>query len=547
MHSLRPHPFTPHVLQRAGALAMTVAVAITTLITLPGTAHAAAPIDPRPAREGAAWLAGELTDGLIYNEQFDFNDYGLTVDTGIALDAVERQPGAVSAIGDAMAANVRSYITGRDFGSPDDHYAGPTAKSLVLAHTVGADPTDFGGVNVVRRMQSLTISGGPSDGRIKDRSASDFANTIGQAFAARGLHVSGSAESESATDFLLEQQCAAGYFRLAFAAPNFPDQSCDGGSPEASSPDVDVTALAVLSLVSQQGDAEVDEATARAVAWLRDEQRPNGSFGGGTSTEAPNTNSTGLAGWALGTLGREEAAARAATWVRARQTHDPRGCGTALRDETGAVAYDSAALAAGRRDGIDETNEDQYRRASAQALPSLLWAEPASGMLQLDGPRGFVREGSQQTLRLAGVAPGDSVCVTGPDTRAARTADAEGTAAVEVRMPEGTASRRFGAVDSGDRSDSTLLRVLGDTRLAVDVERESVPRGGSQQVRVAGLEPGESVELRYRGDVVDRGTAGDAGRFTGSFRVGRTPGQFTVRAGGEFPEIRFGSDSFRVR
>ena len=33
----------------------------------------------------------------------------------------------------------------------------------------------------------------------------------------------------------------------------------------------------------------------RAVDWLLDQQKPDGSFGGGTSTEGPNANSTGVA------------------------------------------------------------------------------------------------------------------------------------------------------------------------------------------------------------------------------------------------------------
>ena len=48
-------------------------------------------------------------------------------------------------------------------------------------------------------------------------------------------------------------------------------------------------------------------------------QRADGSFGGGPTTEAPNTNSTGLAAWALGLTGQAAAAERAASWVRGRQ------------------------------------------------------------------------------------------------------------------------------------------------------------------------------------------------------------------------------------
>ena len=52
----------------------------------------------------------------------------------------------------------------------------------------------------------------------------------------------------------------------------------------------------------------------------------------------------------------------------------PRGVGgTPLAGETGAVAYDRPGYRAGKRNGIDDGERDQWRRATAQAGPGLTY------------------------------------------------------------------------------------------------------------------------------------------------------------------------------
>lgn len=336
------------------------------------TVGAAAPAEASPATQAphraASWLAAQLTDGLIYNDQYGFNDYGLTADTAFALKEIGGQDAALTQIGDALAQHVDSWTTGVDYG-PDyanDVYAGSVAKAAVLARTVGADPHDFGTVDLIARLEDRVATQAPIKGRIEDKGSADYANVIGQAFAVRALGRTDSTFYPSVRHFFLKQQCRAGFFRLNFAPVDATDQSCGTGS----SPDTDVTAIAILSLralpAAERRTDKVHDAIQDAVRWLKGQQKANGSFGGGTSTEASNTNSTGLASWAFAETGRCHAAVDAARWVRQLQVTDE------VAGERGAIAYDRAGFTAAVADGITTETRDQWRRASTQAAPALL-------------------------------------------------------------------------------------------------------------------------------------------------------------------------------
>ena len=354
---------------------LAAAVAAGLLVTtVPGPASAA------PDDLSGGWLARQLTDGLVHNDQYGSTDYGLSVDTAVALQAIGGRPETVRQIRDAFAPEVEAYISyayeweGTQF---EGRVAGATAKSLVLAQISGADPRAFGGVDLVRRLNQLVLG----NGRIADDATAngvadpdgDYANTIGQAFAARGLARAGSGKADETIRFLLKQQCRKGYFRLGFAPKDATRQGCDAGTAVQSSPDTDVTALAVLSLDALPKKAKsraVRTAVADATAWLKRVQKRNGSLGGGTATEASNANSTGLAAWALGETGSCREARKAARWVRALQVSGDVS-GTPLAGEKGGIAYDSAAYESARQNGIATEERDQWRRATTQAAPGL--------------------------------------------------------------------------------------------------------------------------------------------------------------------------------
>lgn len=352
---------TRRVLRPVAVLA-TGAVIATTL---------SAPAQAAPDDRGARWLERQLTDGIVHNDQYDFDDYGLTADVALGLDAAGGHRASVREIADAVAPHVDSWTTGTDFGMPEDVYAGSVAKAIVLAQAAGDDPRDFGGVDLVARLESLVSDVSPTVGRIEDDGAADYANTIGQAFAVTGLAAAESSRAGDAKRFLLLQQCDAGWFRLNFSGKATLEQGCEFGGKATRKPDTDVTAFAVLALdaLPKQGKrvrAAIDQAT----DWLFRTQKKNGSFGGGASTEGSNANSTGLAAWAFVETEACRPALKAARWLSDLQV---RGdvTGTPLAGEKGAIAYDRAALKAGKADGITVETRDQWRRTSAQALPAL--------------------------------------------------------------------------------------------------------------------------------------------------------------------------------
>ena len=353
----------------------------------------------------------------------------------------------------------------------------------------------------------------------------------------QGLDAAGSTQTGAVTEFLLDQQCEEGFFRQDFAAIDAANQSCDADPAAQSS--TDVTALAVLALLPQADDTDVEAAIDAATDWLLDEQAANGSFGSGADIPTPNTNSTGLAGWALGETGNVTAAERAAGWVRGRQADETAPCRTALSDDQGAIAYDTAALGAGRSDGITVGLQDQWRRASAQALPVLQWAmDTGEGPISKIDTRGYHQAGTRVRLGADGFAPGDTVCFRlGSKTVALGATGTNGQALVRVKLPDGSRTRTY-LSNTGEAEGQPLsFKVLDGKTLPVDLKAR-VAKGGTQVVKIRGLAVGEHYRVTYRGKRVDSGKANDRGRAAVRFGVGLKTGEVKVVVLGEFKNRR---------
>lgn len=400
-------------------LALTVAA---TALAQPLLAPAAQAAPDAPAtgsaRAGTGWLATQLTDGVIHNDQYDFDDYGLTVDIGISMDEVGGDQALVRQIRQAMASRVDSYVSDVDYGSPDNLYSGSLAKVLVFAQVSGADPRAYGGYDLVAQVEDRVTTSGPSRGRLADRlGGADYANSFGQAFAARGLAVAGSPRAADVTDFLLKQQCSAGFFRIFFNSdPSSPDQGC---ADDRDGIDTDTTALVVSQLAKIPARSQqVDTAIAKAVDWLAATQRADGSFVGSEFTPDPNTNSTGLAATALATTGRCEEAGRAAEWVSSLQV-GAEPAGSPLAGEEGALPYSADALAAARTSGITVETRDQWRRATVQAVAGLASVRGSASSLTVTSTGSA--PGAPATLTATGGAVGDRFCLTGPGIAGSRT------------------------------------------------------------------------------------------------------------------------------
>ncbi|WP_110206067.1 prenyltransferase/squalene oxidase repeat-containing protein [Nocardioides daejeonensis] len=532
--------------RRAVALAGAGALAAGLTLALPITAaHAAT--DARPAALGATWLAAQPVDGLVtvkseFNGQVsEFVDQGLSIDVALALKAAGGQDATVTEIRDAVAAEVAAgrYIQGDEYGftEPFDfvqvgHYAGATAKTLTAATELGADPRDFGGVDLVAALEArVTASGRIAD----DSSYGDYANVVGQSFAVRGLGATDSTATAAVTDFLLLQQCDNGGFRLNF-------NSQDAGCTDPAEATTDATSGALKALDSlDSSDPDVVAAIEEGTDYLLDLQKTDGSFGGGATTEGANANSTGLAGSVLAELGEDEAATRAAIWVRAHQLTGIDACEPGTGAEAGAIAYNDDDLTAAAQDGIGDLERGIYVRSAAQALPLLTLAPAAEGTLGVQGKNGYLAGGSRTAVTLTGVAAGERVCVVGG--KAAVTATGPGTAT--VTLPASTGVRTLTLVTADDSAETTVS-VLGKAKLKVKAAKAAVKKGKKNKVTVTGLAAGEKVKLKLGKKAVAKGTANAKGTFKAKVKAPKKAGKVKLQATGQFAN-RKGATTFRVR
>lgn len=353
--------------RNTGAVAVCGAVLVAASPVFSASADAANP-HAAGASAAAKWQAGELVDGGIPG--FVGSDWGLTIDTMMALAATGTEPAALDTAADALAKNVRRYDSAEEWGMPGSRIAGATAKVLFGAVVADRDPTRFGGLDMRAEMLALVAGAdaGDNEGRVRDKltGSPDSSNAFGQSLAVLGLARSGGVP-QPVVDFLIRQQCPSGGFRL------YPDQLGSSGATCQDTPttvlDPDSTGMAVQALLAAAAESGSDgagTAAKKGADWLKSVQRSDGSFGGSGPTQASNTNSTGLAGLALHAAGYPAEADKAAAWVAARQiTEDNAGAATA---EIGTIAYNDEGLASARAEGIPEFQRDQWRRATPQAL-----------------------------------------------------------------------------------------------------------------------------------------------------------------------------------
>lgn len=337
--------------------------------------------DAQAATASSQWLARQLTDGAFANPlNPTLPDYGLATDAVLALYA--SGDGSLAApIVDRLdgGKEARRFFTYFGFGEGqtwlqnqglDDRIGGATAKILVTAEVSGHDPRAFGGYDMVRETLGLLTPDGPEKGRVRDygpTTSSNEANTFGQALAVLGL-AGVRSNDRSAIDMLLWQQCSAGYFRIFYSAGPGGPQTCDAGTASgASGPDRDSTGLALSALIAARraGATGLDAPIRAAAGWLVGQQTAGGGWGGGVSTEAPNSNSTGLVLQGLADEGAGATViAKGAAYLRAAQATEA-DVGALLEGDVGAIGYRPEDLAAARTTGI--TARDAWIRSSTQA------------------------------------------------------------------------------------------------------------------------------------------------------------------------------------
>lgn len=549
--------------RRAGALAVAAVAATATTAALlpPLTASAATPVtvtavtedgyDTAPAEATAAWLSAQFAagDGVLQTS------YGpntsATVDAGRSFFYTGDDE-ALAAVTSAVEPLAEGYTGDNGFGTLVS--AGGTAKLLTLVQYAGVDAASYGGVDLVQRLEGQVTVDGPAEGRIFDDFdpendfVADYANGFGQAFAVEALTAAGSDLAPLATDFLLQQQCDDGGFRLYFSAPEAAQQSCDDAGGKGST---DVTALAILALLDQAEGEGIEESILDAVDFLATTQGEDGAWGDGGEIGA-NANSTGLAALALGVLGDLEGnpadigyePEAAAAWLRQHQVNEIASCTSALAGDQGALAYDDAALAAGRTDGITEDTTYQWQLANAQALPALQWTLASEGRPGMRAAAARQRVGGTMSVLVAGLAPGETACLVGGQRPVLVTADLDGQTTASVRVPTTTGLRNLYLGSAGRTAVKISYWSLGATRFGLQ-STATVRRNGQVAVKISGLAPGEQFTLSYHGRVRGSGKADANGRASFAFRGGSTLGRWEFAIVGQYSD-RFVKSTFTV-
>ncbi|WP_148575760.1 prenyltransferase/squalene oxidase repeat-containing protein [Nocardioides caldifontis] len=330
-------------------------------------APATAAVSPQ-SKAAVDWVARELDNGIVHNDQFDFDDIGLTLDVLLGYQELKVRPAVRKQIVDAVEPLAGSYV-----GTGKESYAAQLGKLLTAVQQAGVRPSQYGSGKYLKRLQDRIRVKGKQAGRAVDRSQyGNFTKTIGQSYVVQAFALAGRGKYlRPTTAFLLKQQCKAGFFREDVVSSDF---TCQAGRGKGqSAPSVDATAIAVMGLEAARraGVKGLGDDIRDARNWLVKRQRPNGAFVG---NGVANTNTTGLAAWVLADSKQKphrRAALKAARWIRGHQVTAAKADGTPLAGDTGAVAYDAAAFQAGRTDGIVAETADQWRRATAQAMVGL--------------------------------------------------------------------------------------------------------------------------------------------------------------------------------
>lgn len=532
-----------------GAAAVLAAPALLLPALVATATPASAAVDPAPATAAAAWLAGEVpangvfvTSGEFDGQPYSYDDYGLSIDVGVGLQTAGGQPTEVGRIVDGLEANIAAY-TAPGFGTI--LAAGATAKSLAFLQDAGGD-ADLQ-AELLSDLESTVVTEGANAGRIQDEIdpedqwAADYANVFGQAPAVHALDHANSTLTDAATDFLLAQQCSAGFFRQSFSPADAADQSCDAASGE---PDVDATALAVVSLQSQLDDTDVAARVADAVAWLVQEQQGDGGFGSNADLPVANANSTGAAAYALQLGGAGEPAAKAAAWLRAHQLTNVANCVYYDAGDAGAVAYDDAGLATAQEGPMDSTLDQQAIRAGSDAVTGLLAAEAGPGEPHALFASEYVKAGGAKPVGVVDAAPGEALCAMLGEQSVLGYAAPDGTADLRVKIPAKSATSEVVVANAAGEFDSVEINALGKQKLGVTVAKKNVAKRAKQTVTVRRLAPGEMATVRV-GSTEVQGQANGKGVVKATFTVTGKPGKKTVKVTGQFGN-RTGTAQFTV-
>ena len=263
------------------------------------TAGNAATAGERTASTQAAagWLADQFTDeGFIADVNGD-PDFSNTAQSALALAAAAIEEAAFDAAVAFLAANVDAYVSP---GGADDS-VGALGYLLLVADAAGDSGTDFGGQDLVARLQATL---GTFEAGLYGATDPTFDGAFRQGLAILGLLAHDVSPDAAATTWLTDQQCGAGSPSESIGGwePYRADTSVPCGPPDPmnfTGPDSNSTALAVEALAAAGVTPPND-----ALAFLDGTQDPSGGWGF-ISGVVVDPNSTALVVQALVSRGED--------------------------------------------------------------------------------------------------------------------------------------------------------------------------------------------------------------------------------------------------
>lgn len=436
-------------------LALAAVAALAVLATAgPAAAAPARATTTDPAVAAAGWLAQQFVDATgkpaPHGDHFDYpgGTYywgGETASAIFALAATKTGADKIHSALDYMAAHVKADA---NLGSGDKPgpYDGSVATAALAAMVGGADPTSFGGYNLVQALKhdQCTMVSAPTSSTDYTTptcpavgAARNIFSSVSESLAILAEARGGSAPTSDAVTYFLSLQCPSGGFTGHVDA-------CRTNTAAG----VDETAYAIAALVALGGHSSE---LGKAVAWLTGKRSASGYW---VVQGKPNTGSTGLAASALDAAGRNSSSSRA--WLASQQVQTGPTVGAGA--SRGALKYLGTFDASS---SIKATADALLGMRHGTSLATLTASGSAAGtsVLALDAPtvqNSSVRQGHSQTVTGTGFARGETVTAvvhSTPVTVGSVTTNAQGTAMVRFTVPAALAAGAHTVLLTGGTSD----------------------------------------------------------------------------------------------
>ncbi|MEP6599503.1 MAG: hypothetical protein ABJB98_08680 [Actinomycetota bacterium] len=453
---------------------------------LPSATATATPaaVTQDPVQAAAGWLTTQFADPSHLpapdGDHFDakygssyFADYGVNADAIFGLAAAHAGKSKIAVALNYLESNLDGYADlSKSQGGPYDGAIGKVALAAIVA---GADPTSFGGHNLLEALkadectaatateQPCAAAGAP---RNIYSSVSAALVVLAEARAAMSHR-----PSAALLAYFLSLQCADGGFTVLVTA-------CGTGPS-----DLDATAYAIDALTAVGGH---NQELTGAVSWLSSQRKAGGYW---VSQGTANTNTTGLAAAALAPHGVDVAETRG--WLRSQQV--PAGhpgaaalafAGSFTATTLSAVSPSVRATAQGLTGLVDGGSLAKVSATGAATGVSMF--APSSRLTA-----GTVGAGGKLTVTGYGFAAGELVDVvlhSSPTTVGGATVAPDGGATLTFNLPR-SASAGAHTVEMIGRSSglsaSSAVTITAPSALRTPTSAGAPPAGSAPTSSIA--------------------------------------------------------------